>query len=107
MRVPKNLDLPSPSEGVTYLQQLVKKLTDAWAGMAVQVNSVSEGQIFGYYNAQSGPPTSGDHAQGDFVPNNAPVELGSAGSKYFIDGWKCVASGTPGTWVQKRCLTGN
>lgn len=107
MRVPQQLNLPAPAEGVPYLQQLVKKLTDAWAGMASQVNSVSEGQIYGYHNAQLGPPTTGDHQQSDFVPNSARTELGTAGSKYVVMGWTCVVAGTPGTWVQCRCLTGN
>ncbi|TFH81808.1 hypothetical protein [Pseudomonas kribbensis] len=74
---------------------------------AVQVNLISEGRIAGFYTALTAAPTSGDWIQGDEVRNSTPSELGTAGSKYFIDGWKCVASGTPGTWVQKRCLTGN
>lgn len=74
---------------------------------ATQVNLISEGRIAGRYSALTAAPTSGDWMQGDEVTNLAPTELGTAGSKYFIDGWKCVASGTPGTWVQKRCLTGN
>lgn len=52
-------------------------------------------------------PSTGDWNQGDTVYNEAPTELGAAGSKYIITGWKCVASGTPGTWVQMRSLTGN
>lgn len=52
-------------------------------------------------------PTGGTWTQGDFVRNAAPTELGAGGSKYVILGWSCIASGTPGTWVQCRCLTGN
>ena len=37
------------------------------------------------------PPTSGAHAQGDRVYNNAPTAGGS-------EGWVCVTTGTPGTW---------
>ncbi|MGL6246208.1 hypothetical protein [Pseudomonas sp.] len=74
---------------------------------ATQVNLLSEGRIAGRYAATTAPPTSGDWMQGDEVHNSTPTEIGTAGSKYFIDGWKCIASGTPGTWVQKRCLTGN
>ncbi len=52
-------------------------------------------------------PTTGTWSQGDKCKNTAPTELGSAGSKYVITGFVCVASGTPGTWVQMRSLTGN
>ncbi|MFD0716243.1 glycosyl hydrolase family 28-related protein [Paenibacillus sp. GCM10027626] len=54
-----------------------------------------------------GAPASGSWAQGDRILNTAPSEQGTAGSKYIIDGWVCVASGTPGTWVEQRTLTGN
>ncbi len=74
---------------------------------ATQINLISEGRIAGFYGALTAAPTSGTYMQGDEVKNSAPSELGTAGSKYFIDGWKCVVSGTPGTWVQQRCLTGN
>lgn len=40
-----------------------------------------------------------------FMVNGA--ELGTAGSKYTLIGWKCIGSGTPGTWVEMRALTGN
>lgn len=59
------------------------------------------------YTAMTAAPTTGTWAKGDFVANSNPSELGSVGSKYFIDGWKCLAGGTPGTWVQARYLTGN
>lgn len=75
--------------------------------MARQVNSLSEGEIAARYNAYSAAPTSGAHRQGDTVTNSAPSELGSAGSKYVVTGWCCVASGTPGTWLSLRSLTGN
>lgn len=74
---------------------------------ATQVNLISEGRIAGKYNALTAPPTGGTAVQGDFVANQTPSELGTAGSKYVIEGWCCVASGSPGTWVQKRFLTGN
>ena len=74
---------------------------------ATQVNLISEGRIAGFYAATTAPPTNGDWMKGDEVYNSSPSELGVAGSKYVIDGWKCVVSGTPGTWVQKRFLTGN
>jgi len=74
---------------------------------ATQINLISEGRISGFYSALTAAPTSGDWARGDTVKNSAPSELGTAGSKYVIEGWICTVSGTPGTWLQKRCLTGN
>ena len=74
---------------------------------ALQVNLLAEGRLAATNNASTAAPTTGDHAQGDFVRNSAPVEAGSASSKYVIYGWVCVASGTPGTWLQCRFLTGN
>lgn len=74
---------------------------------ATQVNALSEGRIAGFYTALTAAPASGSWMQGDSVRNSAPTELGAAASKYIIWGWTCVASGTPGTWVQNRFLTGN
>lgn len=74
---------------------------------ATQVNLISEGRIAGFYTALNAAPSSGDWMQGDSVRNSAPTELGVAASKYIIWGWTCVVSGTPGTWVQNRFLTGN
>lgn len=107
MRVPQQINLPAPAEGVPFLQQMVSKLTSAWAGMASQVNAASEGLITGATNASTAPPTTGDHQRGDMVRNSAPSELGTAGSKYVITHWICVTAGTPGTWLQCRSLTGN
>ena len=74
---------------------------------ALQVNMLSEGRISATNNASTAVPTTGAYAQGDFVRNSAPSELGSAANKYVIFGWLCVSSGTPGTFVQCRFLTGN
>jgi hypothetical protein len=52
-------------------------------------------------------PTTGTWAAGTFLKNLHPVESGIAGSKYVVSGWSCLASGTPGQWVQMRALTGN
>lgn len=73
---------------------------------AIQVNNLTEGRVSAVTNATTAAPTTGPNKQGDFVRNSAPTELGSASSKYVIYGWLCVASGTPGTWVQCRFLTG-
>lgn len=74
---------------------------------ALQVNAMAEGRLVATYNAQTAAPTTGTHAQGDFVKNSAPAEAGVALSKYVIHGWQCVSGGTPGTWVECRFLTGN
>lgn len=74
---------------------------------AKQVNALSEGRIGATYNAQTSAPTTGVYAQGDFVKNSAPTELGSASSKYVILGWINVTGGEPGTFLPVRALTGN
>lgn len=44
---------------------------------------------------------------GDKIENKTATELGTTGGKYTIDGWVNVVQGDPGTWVQRRTLTGN
>lgn len=56
---------------------------------------------------QAAAPTAGTHVAGDLVWNTNPTEQGKPGSKYVVAGWVCTAGGTPGTWVQRRELTGN
>lgn len=73
---------------------------------ALQVNLMAEGRLAAAYNAVSTVPTAGEFAVGDFVRNSAPSELGTAGSKFVIEGWMCVDD-DPLTFVQKRFLTGN
>ena len=75
--------------------------------IARQVNALSEGSIAAVYNAAPAAPTTGTWAAGDQIRNSAPAELGAASSKYVITAWICTVSGTPGTWVQARSLTGN
>lgn len=75
--------------------------------ISYQVNLLSEGRIEAEYSAMTSAPASGAYAQGDFIRNSAPSELGTAGSKYLVFGWICVSGGTPGTWLQCRFLTGN
>ena len=75
--------------------------------IAAQLNGLSEGRMAASHAALTAAPTTGTWSQGDKVRNSAPSELGSAGSKYVIDGWICTVSGTPGTWLQQRTLTGN
>ena len=75
--------------------------------IAKQLNGISEGAAAAVTNATTAAPTTGTYAAGDFVKNSAPSELGGGGSKYVIAGWICTVSGTPGTWLQCRFLTGN
>lgn len=75
--------------------------------ISYQVNLLSEGRIEAEYSSMTSAPASGAYAQGDFIRNSAPSELGTAGSKYLVFGWICVSGGTPGTWLQCRFLTGN
>jgi hypothetical protein len=72
-----------------------------------QVNALSEGRMQATYNASTAAPTTGTYAIGDYIKNSAPAEAGTASSKYVILGWVCSVSGTPGTWLQCRALTGN
>lgn len=53
------------------------------------------------------PPTQGNWNRGDVVKNYRPVEQGTSGSLFIIDGWTCTTSGTPGTWVENKIMTGN
>jgi hypothetical protein len=95
MRIPGPLRTHSPAEARLHVQ------------IAAQLNAMSEGRAAARYAALAAAPTTGTWARGDEVKNSAPSELGTSPNKYVIDGWKCVAGGTPGTWVQMRFLTGN
>lgn len=88
-------------------EDATRALSDLFTRSNAQVNGITEGRIANYHAAYTAPPTAGTWAQGDRVRNSAPTELGSASSKYVITEWVCVVSGTPGTWVQMRSLTGN
>lgn len=101
MRIPENAYL-RPDLG-----SLVRQLTGYLRDLAQQVNQLSEGQMVARYNAATAAPTTGNWAQGDFIANAEPAELGAVGSMYVIRGWICTASGEPGTWVECRYLTGS
>jgi len=75
--------------------------------IAQQVNALSEGRISALYGASTSAPSTGTWSQGDKVWNSTPAEAGTASSKYVVIGWICTASGTPGTWLPMRTLTGN
>lgn len=89
------------------LEKFKYQLTLILREHASQLNALSEGRVGAVTNATIAAPTTGTWAQGDFVRNSTPSELGSASSKYIIHGWQCTVSGTPGTWLQCRFLTGN
>ena len=74
---------------------------------ATQLNLLSEGYVQAATNATNPVPTSGDFSVGDFIRNNNPIEVGTAGSKYVVLGWICTVAGNPGTLLQCRALTGN
>lgn len=86
--------------------QLTRRLTDIIREICSQVNGLTDGQISAHTTATAAP-TTGTYAQGDKLWNSAPSELGTAGSKYVVIGWVCTVSGTPGTWLQMRTMTGN
>lgn len=87
--------------------QMERKLTDLFRATNEQVNQLTEGTVSAVHSASTAAPTTGDFAQGDFVRNSAPIELGTAPNKYVVLGFLCTVGGTPGTFVQCRALTGN
>lgn len=106
MRLEENPALP-PNPETAYEKSLNFVLVRLLKNIAAKVNAIGDGRLVGSDLVATAVPTTGTYATGDFVKNSSPSELGTAGSKYYIDGWKCLAGGTPGTFVQKRCLTGN
>ena len=102
MRLPDNPFLNDKD-----LPAFVRQFYGLFRQIAGQVNQLSEGQMVAKYNALTAAPTTGTWAVGDYIANSAIAELGTAGSKYVIEGWRCTAAGTPGTWLQSRVLTGN
>lgn len=54
----------------------------------------------------NGIPTAGAWTKNQRHDNINPGVLGAATSQYIVSGWLCTVSGTPGTWVEQRTLTG-
>lgn len=106
MRIQKP-QLPQAPNNDRFGADLVFKVKQIFGNVIDQLNNLSEGQVVATTNASTAAPTAGTYQQSDFIRNSAVTELGSAGSKYVITGWICVAAGTPGTWVACRSLTGN
>lgn len=74
----------------------------------IRLNLMGEtAPVSGWLESGYTAPTTGTWSTGDALTNSSPSELGTAGSKYVITGWRCTAGGTPGTWLPMRALTGN
>jgi hypothetical protein len=91
----------------TYDRQLSISLYGFLRDALTQINGVTEGSIGAIHNSMTAAPTTGTYKQGDTIRNGSPSELGIATAKYVVIGWICTVSGTPGTWLQQRVLTGN
>ena len=98
--------LPVKTES-NYDKDLNVSLYRSLREIQTQLNALSEDKAVAHYGAMTAAPTTGTWAIGDQVRNSAPSELGASASKYVIVGWVCTVSGTPGTWLQMRVLTGN
>lgn len=106
MRPASEVQLPINPD-TQYARDLNYKLKDIFRIYAQRINAISDGRLGAIDNAASAAPTTGMYAQGDFILNSVPTEIGTAGSKYVITGFLCVSAGSPGTFVQLRSLTGN
>ena len=74
---------------------------------ARKVNGIASGSYRDREGQRTAAPTTDTWTQGDFVENSNKSELGAGGSKYVLQGWDCLVGGTPGTWTERRTLTGN
>lgn len=90
-RLPSNMD-----------SMLRARLYELWRELSLVVNM---GLMWSTEGTTA--PTNGAWAVGDTCKNTSPSEDGTAGAKYVVFGWICTASGTPGTWLSMRALTGN
>ena len=106
MKLQQNPALPLNPD-TDYAKALNRALVDQLRASNQKVNDLADGRFAARDLVASAVPTTGQYAKGDFVANSAPAELGSAGSRYVIEGWLCVTGGSPGTFLQKRFLTGN
>lgn len=101
MRLQPDQRLPDCSQD-NWPQNITTRLYEIFRGIATYCN------LAGYWDGEgTTAPTTGSWSQSDMYRNTTPSEAGSAGSKYVVIGWVCTASGTPGTWLPMRTLTGN
>lgn len=69
-----------------------------------QVNQLAEGAIVARHGAMTAAPTAGTWIKGDLVDNSSPAVVTDDVADYVIVGWICTASGSPGTWKERRVL---
>jgi len=106
MRLEENPQLPL-GQDTKYSGDLNFVLSRLFRNIAQKVNQIGDGRIAGNDFTSSTIPTTGMFKQGDFIKNSAPVEAGTAGSKFVVLGWVCTVGGSPGTLLPVRTLTGN
>jgi len=106
MRLPENPALPQNPD-TDYAKALNRGLQELLRNVCQKTNGLADGRFASRDLVAASVPTTGMYARGDFVANSAPAELGTAGSRYVVEGWLCVTAGSPGTFVEKRFLTGN
>lgn len=70
-----------------------------------QANQHAEGSIVARHGAMTAAPTAGTWIKGDEVDNSSPSVVTTDVADYVIVGWICTASGSPGTWVERRAFT--
>ncbi len=105
MKLNENIQFPNNPES-DYDRRLYQVLYKWSKDVAVKVNQIADGEFAGFDLTGTAAPTTGTYRQGDQIKNSNPTVLGTAGSRYVIVGWICVASGSPGTWAEMRTLTG-
>lgn len=106
MRLEEDPVLPLGTDS-KYSIDLNYSLSRIFRNIARKVNQIADGRIAGSDFTAATVPTTGMFKQGDFIRNSAPVEAGTAGSKFVLLGWICTVSGSPGTLLPVRTLTGN
>ena len=76
--------------------------------IGTQLDGITEGGIAFFHGAMTAAPTSSavPYTQGDLIWNAKPSLMGTVGAQYTLAGWRCVADGSPGTWVEMRFFTG-
>lgn len=96
MRVSTDPRLPDSDKPIfSWERKLVSRLYEVFREHASAINGAAP--------VSTAPATQGRFL-GEFVQNtNDYVEVGTAGSKYTLTGWKW--NGT--TWLEQRSLTGN